>query len=104
MSKRRFDRRLYVNLGCERGEGRKKKASLDDDDEDKEDVPARNWPVENWKLYVKNGRHNHKIGVYPHAQAQAVRLTDDHLKLTEEFSTKKQSGLCCEIHMILYDF
>ncbi|KAI5683397.1 hypothetical protein M9H77_04625 [Catharanthus roseus] len=33
-----------------------------------------------------HGRHSHKIGVYPHAHAQAARLTNDQLKLTEEFS------------------
>ncbi|KAI5673757.1 hypothetical protein M9H77_14121 [Catharanthus roseus] len=56
MSKRRFDRRPYVILGCERGERRKKKARLDDDDEDEEE------------------------------ELPAARLTDDHLKITEEFS------------------
>ncbi|KAI5677786.1 hypothetical protein M9H77_08736 [Catharanthus roseus] len=39
---------------------------------------------DNWKLYVKDGRHNHKV--YPHTHSQATRLTDDQLKLTEEFS------------------
>ncbi|KAI5656574.1 hypothetical protein M9H77_25367 [Catharanthus roseus] len=44
MSKRIFDCRPYMTLGCEHGEGRKKKARLDgdvDDDEDEEEeVPA----------------------------------------------------------------
>ncbi|KAI5682917.1 hypothetical protein M9H77_04145 [Catharanthus roseus] len=40
---------------------------------------------DNWKLYAKDGRHNHKISAYPYAHAQATRLTDDQLKLTEEF-------------------
>ncbi|KAI5658105.1 hypothetical protein M9H77_26898 [Catharanthus roseus] len=103
----RFDHRLYVTIDCERGKGRKNKVSLDDDDEDekKQVLVKRRDPYrtkkcnspfqlkedklvieDNWKLYVKDGRHNHKIGVYPHAHAQAARLTDDQLKLTKEFS------------------
>ncbi|KAI5681297.1 hypothetical protein M9H77_02524 [Catharanthus roseus] len=98
MSERRFDRRPYVTLSCECREGRKKKVRLDSDDEDEEEeVPERINLGDNWKLYVKDGRHNHKIGVYHHAYAHAARLTDDQLKLTEEFSR-------CQIHMILYDF
>ncbi|KAI5666609.1 hypothetical protein M9H77_16462 [Catharanthus roseus] len=41
---------------------------------------------DNRKLYVNDGRHNHKIGVYFHAHTQAARLMDDQLKLTEEFN------------------
>ncbi|KAI5672215.1 hypothetical protein M9H77_12579 [Catharanthus roseus] len=105
--KKKIDRQPYVTLGCERKEGRKKKARLDDNDEDEEEevqVKRRglygtkkcNCPFQlkgeksvigdKLKLYVKDGRHYYKIGVYPHTQAQAARLTDDQLKLTEEFS------------------
>ncbi|KAI5681748.1 hypothetical protein M9H77_02976 [Catharanthus roseus] len=104
---RRFDCRPYVTLGCERREGRKEKVRLDDDDEDEEkEVPVRhrgpygtkkrNCPFQlkgeksaiedNWKLYVKDERHNYKICVYPHAHTQGARLTDDQLKRTKEFS------------------
>ncbi|KAI5667611.1 hypothetical protein M9H77_17464 [Catharanthus roseus] len=77
MSKRRFDCRPYVTIGCERGEGRKKKVRLDDNGEDEEEeVPVKH----------RDGRHNHKIGVYFHAHAQDARLTDDRLKLTEELN------------------
>ncbi|KAI5680611.1 hypothetical protein M9H77_01838 [Catharanthus roseus] len=71
---------------------KKKKVRLDDDNKDEEEeVPVKHKgekliTEDNWKLYVKDGRHNHKMGVYPHACAQAARLTDDQLKLTEEFS------------------
>ncbi|KAI5664175.1 hypothetical protein M9H77_23498 [Catharanthus roseus] len=42
LSKRRFDHQPYVTLGCERSEGRKKKARLDNDDEDEEEeVPVK---------------------------------------------------------------
>ncbi|KAI5658140.1 hypothetical protein M9H77_26933 [Catharanthus roseus] len=106
LSKRRFDRRPYVTLVCKRGERRKKKVRLDDDDEDEEEevlVKRRgphgmkkcNCPFQlkkeksttenNWKLYISDGRHNHKICVYLHAHAQVARLMDDQLKLTEEF-------------------
>ncbi|KAI5671301.1 hypothetical protein M9H77_11665 [Catharanthus roseus] len=77
ISKRRFDRRPYVTLGCEREEGRKKKARLEDDDEDEEEEA----PVKR-----RDERHNHKTWIYPYAHAQAARLTDDQLKLTEEFT------------------
>ncbi|KAI5681952.1 hypothetical protein M9H77_03180 [Catharanthus roseus] len=79
MSKRRFDRRPYVTIGCEREERRKKKVRLDDnddDDEEEEEVPVKR----------RDRRHNHKIGVYSHAHAHRMRLTDDQLKLTKEFS------------------
>ncbi|KAI5677233.1 hypothetical protein M9H77_08183 [Catharanthus roseus] len=92
MSKGRFYRRPYVNLGCKRGEGKKKKVRLDDDDEDEEEeVSVKRKGGEsairdNWKLYVKDGRHTHKIVVYPHTHAQTARLTNDQLKFSEEFS------------------
>ncbi|KAI5667665.1 hypothetical protein M9H77_17518 [Catharanthus roseus] len=77
LSKRRFDHRPYVTCGYERGERRKKKVRLDDDDEDEEEeVPIKR----------RDGRHNRKIGVYPHTHAQAARLSDDQLKLIEEFT------------------
>ncbi|KAI5681046.1 hypothetical protein M9H77_02273 [Catharanthus roseus] len=89
----RFDRQQYVTIGCERGGGKEKKVRLDDDDEDEKEVPVKrkgpygtkkcNCPFQlkeeklaiedNWKLYVKDRRHNHKIGVYPHGHAQAAR-------------------------------
>ncbi|KAI5670764.1 hypothetical protein M9H77_11128 [Catharanthus roseus] len=40
---------------------------------------------ENWQLFVHNGRHNHKIVVYHHGHAQAVRLTEEQLQQTEQF-------------------
>ncbi|KAI5678240.1 hypothetical protein M9H77_09190 [Catharanthus roseus] len=40
---------------------------------------------ENWQLFVHNGRHNHKIVVYSHGHAQAVRLTEEQLQQTEQF-------------------
>ncbi|KAI5653214.1 hypothetical protein M9H77_30401 [Catharanthus roseus] len=102
-----FQEFIEIEEDCERGEGRKKKARLDDDDEDEEeeDSVKRRGPYgtkkyncptklkseksaigDKWKLYVKDGTHNHKIGVCPHAYVQVARLTDDQLKLTEEFS------------------
>ncbi|KAI5681833.1 hypothetical protein M9H77_03061 [Catharanthus roseus] len=71
--------------------GEKKKVRLDDDDEDEEEeVPVKyrgekSTIEDNWKLYVDE-RHNYKIDVYSQVHAQAARLTDDQLKLTEEFS------------------
>ncbi|KAI5648789.1 hypothetical protein M9H77_34794 [Catharanthus roseus] len=42
LSKRRFNHRTYVILGCERREGRKKKVRLDEDKEDEEeDAPVK---------------------------------------------------------------
>ncbi|KAI5658332.1 hypothetical protein M9H77_27125 [Catharanthus roseus] len=41
---------------------------------------------ENWKLFVHNRRHNHKIVVYSHGHAQAARLTEEQLQQTEQFS------------------
>ncbi|KAI5658153.1 hypothetical protein M9H77_26946 [Catharanthus roseus] len=38
---------------------------------------------ENWQLFVHDGRHNHKIGIYNHSYAQA--LTAEQLKQTEQF-------------------
>ncbi|KAI5654163.1 hypothetical protein M9H77_31350 [Catharanthus roseus] len=40
---------------------------------------------DNWKFFVHDGRHNHKIGVYNHGHAQAARLTEEQLKQTEQF-------------------
>ncbi|KAI5654293.1 hypothetical protein M9H77_31480 [Catharanthus roseus] len=41
---------------------------------------------DNWKFYIKDRRHNYKIGVYPYAHAQTARLRNNQLKLTEKFS------------------
>ncbi|KAI5681743.1 hypothetical protein M9H77_02971 [Catharanthus roseus] len=81
LSKRRFEHRP---------EGKKIRLDDDDDDQDeKEEVPVKhkgpyetkkcNCPFQlkeetsatedNWKLYIKDVRHNHKIDVYPHAYA-----------------------------------
>ncbi|KAI5673683.1 hypothetical protein M9H77_14047 [Catharanthus roseus] len=38
-----------------------------------------------WQLLVQDGRHNYIIGVYHHGHAQAVRLMEEQLKLTEQF-------------------
>ncbi|KAI5683902.1 hypothetical protein M9H77_05130 [Catharanthus roseus] len=89
MSKRRFDRRPYVTIGCEREERRKKKVRLDDnDDDDDDDDEEEEEEEEEEEVPVKrrDRRHNHKIGVYSHAHAHRMRLTDDQLKLTKEFS------------------
>ncbi|KAI5652404.1 hypothetical protein M9H77_29591 [Catharanthus roseus] len=40
---------------------------------------------ENWQLFMHNGRHNHKIAIYHHGHAQAVRLTEEQLQQTEQF-------------------
>ncbi|KAI5678767.1 hypothetical protein M9H77_09717 [Catharanthus roseus] len=40
---------------------------------------------ENWQLFMHNKRHNHKIVVYHHGHAQAVRLTKEQLQQTEQF-------------------
>ncbi|KAI5653618.1 hypothetical protein M9H77_30805 [Catharanthus roseus] len=40
---------------------------------------------ENWQLFVHDGRHNHAIGVYTHGHAQAAKLTEEHLRQTEQF-------------------
>ncbi|KAI5673930.1 hypothetical protein M9H77_14294 [Catharanthus roseus] len=40
---------------------------------------------ENLQLFVYDGRHNHKIGVYSHGHAQAARLTEEQLIHTEQF-------------------
>ncbi|KAI5664879.1 hypothetical protein M9H77_24202 [Catharanthus roseus] len=39
-----------------------------------------------WKLTIQDGRHNYKIGVYPHENTQATQLKDDEITLVEEFS------------------
>ncbi|KAI5653016.1 hypothetical protein M9H77_30203 [Catharanthus roseus] len=41
--------------------------------------------IENWQLFVHNGRHNHKIVVYSHCHAQSARLTKEQLQQTEQF-------------------
>ncbi|KAI5649388.1 hypothetical protein M9H77_35393 [Catharanthus roseus] len=41
---------------------------------------------ENWQLFVRNGRHNHKITIYSHGHAQSARLTEEEqLQQTEQF-------------------
>ncbi|KAI5672128.1 hypothetical protein M9H77_12492 [Catharanthus roseus] len=40
---------------------------------------------ENCQLFVHDGRHNHKIVVYNHSNAQAAGLTEEQLKKTEQF-------------------
>ncbi|KAI5666694.1 hypothetical protein M9H77_16547 [Catharanthus roseus] len=40
---------------------------------------------DNWQLFVYDGRHNHKIGVYNHSHPQAARFTEKLLKQTQQF-------------------
>lgn len=40
---------------------------------------------EKWKLFVKDGRHNHEICIYYHGHVQTTRLTEEQLKLNEQF-------------------
>ncbi|KAI5677264.1 hypothetical protein M9H77_08214 [Catharanthus roseus] len=92
---RTSDHRSYVKLACEReGTVRKKTKSIV---EHEEEVPIKRrglyetkkcgFPFklkeeqmatsEDWKLFVHNGRHNHKIVVYNHGHAQAARLMEE---------------------------
>ncbi|KAI5667575.1 hypothetical protein M9H77_17428 [Catharanthus roseus] len=41
--------------------------------------------IENWELFIHNGRHNHKIAIYNHGHAQAARLTEEQLQQIEQF-------------------
>ncbi|KAI5677475.1 hypothetical protein M9H77_08425 [Catharanthus roseus] len=103
---RTTDRRPYVILACERGGAVKKTPKpVVDDEEEEEEVPIKRRGLygtkkcgcpfklkgeqmatsDNWQLFVHNGRHNHRIGVYNHGHAQATRLTEEQLKQTEQF-------------------
>ncbi|KAI5669153.1 hypothetical protein M9H77_19006 [Catharanthus roseus] len=101
---RTADRRPYVTLACERGGAVKKTTKPVVDDEEEEVLIKRRGPYgtkkcgcpfklkgeqmatsDSWQLFVHDGRHNHKIGVYHHGHAQAARLTEEQLKQTEQF-------------------
>ncbi|KAI5660107.1 hypothetical protein M9H77_28900 [Catharanthus roseus] len=101
---RTVNRRPYVTLACERGGSVKKykKAIVDDEEEE---IPRKRQRLygtkkcgcpfklkgkqiatsKSWQLFVHNGRHNHKVAIYNHGHAQAVRLTEEQLQQTEQF-------------------
>ncbi|KAI5683259.1 hypothetical protein M9H77_04487 [Catharanthus roseus] len=41
--------------------------------------------IESWQFFVHNVRHNHKVAVYNHGDAQAARLTEEQLHQIEQF-------------------
>ncbi|KAI5671233.1 hypothetical protein M9H77_11597 [Catharanthus roseus] len=93
---------LYITLACERRNAIKSRTKPRIDDEEEEVPIKRRGPYEtkkcdcpfklkgeqiitseNWQLFVHDGRHNHKIGVYSHGHAQATRLAEEQLTQTE---------------------
>ncbi|KAI5676008.1 hypothetical protein M9H77_06958 [Catharanthus roseus] len=59
---------------------------------------------ENWQLFVHNGRHNHKIAVYCHGHAQAARLTEEQLLLSNSCNRLSSSKSVMFHSAIYYDF
>ncbi|KAI5661374.1 hypothetical protein M9H77_20697 [Catharanthus roseus] len=99
---RTLDRRPYVTLDCERGGSVKKYKKPIVDDKEEEIPKNKRGPYgtkkcgcpfklkreqmvtsENCQLFVYNGRHNHKIAVYGHAQT--ARLMEEQLQQIEQF-------------------
>ncbi|KAI5675856.1 hypothetical protein M9H77_06806 [Catharanthus roseus] len=96
---------LTIDLACECGGAIKSRTKPRVDNEEEEEVPIERLDPygtkkcgcpfklkgeqmatsENWQLFVHNGSHNHKIGVYNHGHAQAARQTKEQLIQTEQF-------------------
>ncbi|KAI5657548.1 hypothetical protein M9H77_26341 [Catharanthus roseus] len=90
--------RPHITLDCEHGGTIKSRTKPRVDNEEEEVPTKRRGPYgtkkygclfklkgeqmttsENWQLFVHDGRHNHKIGVYSLGHAQAARLTEEQL-------------------------